>query len=143
MKQWCALLEGEVETWPQVRSRPMFGMRAFYRGKRIFACIPRTRALGSANAIILKFPHASELLRRAGGELLALDPLPQPAQKRRALGAPDPGAAAPRSTPSPATAGARRGPRWLALEINGQEDLRRALEWLDQAYRNTVSAKPN
>jgi len=112
MKQWCALLEGEMETWPQVRSRPMFGMRAFYRGRRIFACIPRTRALGAANAIILKFPRAREVLRRAGDELSALDP----------------GALAP---------------RWLALEINGQADLRRALAWLDRAYRNAVSAKPS
>ena len=56
MQRLCGLLEDEVSAWPDVTARPMFGMRAFYRGKTIFAALPRTRALGTASAILLKLP---------------------------------------------------------------------------------------
>jgi len=51
-----AFLERELASWPQVSTKPMFGMLAFYRGKRIFAALPRTRALGADNALIYKLP---------------------------------------------------------------------------------------
>jgi hypothetical protein len=56
MQRWCALLEEDVSTWPDVTGRPMFGMRAFYRGPIIFAAVPRTRAMGTPQSIILKLP---------------------------------------------------------------------------------------
>jgi hypothetical protein len=58
MQRWCALLEDEVLTWPDVSVRPMFGMRAFYRGPTIFAALPRTRAMGTSSSILLKLPRA-------------------------------------------------------------------------------------
>ena len=58
VQRWCALLEEELSTWPGVRSRPMFGMRAFYRGPTIFAALPRTRAMGTSSSILLKLPKA-------------------------------------------------------------------------------------
>ncbi len=56
LKPALAFLERELNSWPQVTIRPMFGMLAFYRGKRIFAALPRTRALGSSTGIICKLP---------------------------------------------------------------------------------------
>jgi hypothetical protein len=60
MQRWCALIEDEVSTWPDVSSRSMFGMRAFYRGPTIFAAVPRTRAMRTPNSVLLKLPNARE-----------------------------------------------------------------------------------
>ena len=35
MKQWSAMLKTEVSGWPQISSRPMFGMMGLYRRKKI------------------------------------------------------------------------------------------------------------
>jgi hypothetical protein len=43
MKQWSAMMEHELSSWPSVKSRPMFGFIGFYRDNRIFAGLPRTR----------------------------------------------------------------------------------------------------
>jgi len=37
MKRLAELLEGEVLDWPNVTSRPMFGMTGLYSGGKIFA----------------------------------------------------------------------------------------------------------
>jgi hypothetical protein len=60
MQRWCALMEEELSTWPDVTSRSMFGMRAFYRGPTIFAALPRTRTMRTPNAILLKLPKARD-----------------------------------------------------------------------------------
>ena len=54
MKHWAGLLGAELKAWPGVTSRPMFGLDAYYRRGRIFAVLPRTRALGSAYSIAVK-----------------------------------------------------------------------------------------
>ncbi len=51
------MLAAEVAAWPGVRSKPMFGLVSFYRNEKIFAAIPRTRAVASPHSILLKF-HA-------------------------------------------------------------------------------------
>jgi hypothetical protein len=56
MQRWCALLEDEVSAWRQVHARPMFGMLALYRGDRIFAALPRTRAAETPNSLLIKLP---------------------------------------------------------------------------------------
>jgi TfoX/Sxy family transcriptional regulator of competence genes len=105
MKQWSALLSRELSELPQVSSRPMFGLRGFYRRKKIFAALPVSRAIGSANAFIFKIEAMShELLERATGESRI--------NSERAL----PGA------------------RWLSFELNSETDLRDALWWLNHAY---------
>lgn len=44
----------------------MFGLRALYRGKRIFAALPGSRGFGSDASILLKFkPVPPALLQRA------------------------------------------------------------------------------
>ncbi len=67
-RPWCGLLEEEMSAWPRVRSRPMFGMLAFYRGKRIFAALPRTRAAETEFSLLIKLPGKHhERLRSASG----------------------------------------------------------------------------
>ncbi len=57
MREWSAILAAELAAWPRVRAKPMFGLVSFYRNSKIFAAIPRTRAVASPHSIILKF-HA-------------------------------------------------------------------------------------
>ena len=105
MKQWSALLGAELERWPGVSTKPMFGFISFYRGRNIFAALPRTRAMNSANSIIFKLHRAS----------------PQDLEKLRR----DPRAA----VSGKGMAG------WQSLEVGSTADLKHALDWLDRAYR--------
>src|SRR5262249_36691332 len=54
MKEWSALLGTELSSWPAVTSRRMFGMTAFYRKRKIFAVLPRTKAFGESQSIGFK-----------------------------------------------------------------------------------------
>lgn len=113
MKQWSAMLEQELSTWPGVKWRPMFGFMGFYRQNRIFAGLPRTRALNTPNSIILKFdPMPATLVSRA--------------QKDSRI---DFEKEAP-------------GARWYSFELNSAEDLRDALWWLNQAYLRARKENP-
>ena len=51
MRRLCGLLSEELFRWPAVSMRPMFGMRAFYRGTVVFAMLPDKRALENPRAI--------------------------------------------------------------------------------------------
>ena len=101
VQAWAGMLGAELATWPGVRSKPMFGLVSFYRGKKIFAALPRTRALTSPHSIIFKFHAENAATRRA----------------RRALPS-DPGA------------------KWLSFELHSEDDVGKALDWLDLAYRS-------
>ena len=48
------MLAGELQRWPEVGIRPMFGMRAVYGGRVIFAMLPDKRALENPKAIAYK-----------------------------------------------------------------------------------------
>jgi len=63
MQRWCALLEAEVVKWPQVNTKPMFGLVALYRGKKIFAAVPRTRAAETERSILIKLPGVHDKRR--------------------------------------------------------------------------------
>lgn len=105
MKQWSALLGVELERWPGVSTKPMFGFVSFYRGENIFAALPKTRAMNSANSIIFKLRRAS----RQELERLRRDPRAQVSEKGMA--------------------------GWQSLEVGSTADLKHALDWLDRAYR--------
>lgn len=60
MRRMCVMLGDEMLRWPDVRTNPMFGMRAFYRGKIVFAMIPDKRAFENADSIMYKFADAAE-----------------------------------------------------------------------------------
>jgi hypothetical protein len=113
MKQWSDLLGNELSAWPGVKSRPMFGFIGFYRGNKIFAGLPRTRALYTPNSIILRFdPMPPKLLRRAQED------------SRISSG---------KVVPSG---------RWYAFELNSADELGDALWWLNQAYLAARSKHP-
>ncbi len=104
MKVWSGLLAEEVSGWPDLTTKPMFGLTALYRGPAIFAALPKTRALGSPNAVAFKLVGASA---KTMGQL-----------KRDARIQETMMAAA----------------KWFVFEMESEEDLRGVLEWLGVAY---------
>ncbi len=63
MKQWSAMLKAEVSNWPQITTKPMFGMMGLYRRKKIFGGLPVTRGFDTPNSVIFRFdpiPHDLE-----------------------------------------------------------------------------------
>ena len=54
MKRLAGLLEAEMLAWPNVTSRPMFGLNGIYRGPNIFAVLPRTRAMDEPDSIAFR-----------------------------------------------------------------------------------------
>lgn len=105
MKQWSAMIGTELLSWPHVETRPMFGMRAFYREATIFAALPVTRGIGATNSILFKMKSLPrDLLRRMEQESRL------------------------------STGRTIRAKGWHSFEINSAEDLRDAIWWLSQAY---------
>ena len=64
MRQWSDLLLHEVLGWPDVSSRPMFGMTAVYRGNAIFGVLPRTRAMDTPNSVSFKILWRNPSLKK-------------------------------------------------------------------------------
>jgi len=107
MKRWSAMLASELDRWPKVSVRPMFGLRGFYRGKNIFAALPVTRAIRNPNSLIFRIaPMPPELLQRAGKDSRI-----------------DTGNRVPSS-------------KWITFEISSEADFCDALWWLNQAYEH-------
>ena len=104
-KQIFALLGGELSTWPKVTTRPMFGLRGFYRSRKIFAALPVTRAIKNPNSFIFR-----------------IEPMPAKLQERA------------RTEPRIDTENAAPGAKWLSFILNSEADFRDALWWLSQAY---------
>ena len=105
MKQWSAMLVQELSAWPHVSSRPMFGFLSFYRKKSIFAALPHTRGVGTANSFMFRFASMpAELLQKAKqtGQIKLEERSP--------------------------------GAKWYLFELGSAGDLRDALWWLNQAY---------
>ena len=66
MKQWSALLNTEVKAWPNISTKPMFGMMGLYRRKKIFGGLPVTRGFDTPNSVIFRFdPMPPDLQERA------------------------------------------------------------------------------
>ena len=66
MKQWSAMLKAEVSGWPQISTKPMFGMMGLYRRKKIFGGLPVTRGFDTGNSVIFRFdPMPQDLEQRA------------------------------------------------------------------------------
>jgi hypothetical protein len=119
MKEWSALLASEIQRWPEVNSRPMFGMQAFYRKRRIFAAVPKTRALNSPTSVIFKL-HGQLPTKGA-----------QPWDRQRQFHDLEDSRLRELEMSS---AG------WLSFELNSAEDLRDALYWFEQAYNKATTA---
>lgn len=104
MVVWSGLLAAEVAGWPGVSTNPMFGLTALYRGSAIFGLLPKTRGMGSANAVAFKVVGAPAKIMtkmkrdpRIGETVMA-------------------------------------AAKWFVLEMESDADLRGALEWLGLAY---------
>lgn len=106
MKAWSSALEREVGNWPQVSTRAFFGFTALYRKDQMFAALPRTRGMETANSLAFK-------LEEQGPAVLA-----RREQDARIRGW---------SSPT-------RKARWFAFELSSDADLHDALEWLGMAY---------
>jgi hypothetical protein len=111
MQHWSAMLEAEVELWPAVSCKRMFGFRFVYRRKAVFAALPYSRGLFTATSILLKF-----------------DPIPtglfQQAQKEPRLD----------------TGTRMSGKGWFSFELFSDADVRDAIWWLSQAYEAAKKA---
>ena len=107
MKRWSALLGTELSTWPKVMARPMFGLRGFYRGKKIFAALPVTRGIRDPNALIFRIqPMPADLLERARNDARIDTESRVPSAK------------------------------WFLFQLHSEADFRDALWWLNQAYEH-------
>ena len=104
MKAWSAALQAEVADWPEVTTRAFFGLAALYRGERIFAALPRTRAMETPNSLAFKLESPSAQVRKQ----LAQDIRVGQTQMRKA--------------------------RWFTFECTDGTDLRGAVDWLARAY---------
>jgi hypothetical protein len=104
MKEWSAALSTEVAGWPQVTARAFFGFTALYRRDRIFALLPRTRAMETPNSLAFK-------LEGPGSQLLS------ELRHDRRVGSIE-----------------MQKARWFTFEVTTGADLRDALDWLGQAY---------
>ena len=63
MKAWATALAAETADWPQLSQRSFFGFTALYRGEKIFAMLPRSKNLESANTIAFKIDTIPSNLR--------------------------------------------------------------------------------
>ena len=64
MRQWSDLLLREILGWPDVSSRPMFGMTAVYRGNTIFGVLPRTRAMDTPYSVSFRILSQNPTLKK-------------------------------------------------------------------------------
>ena len=112
MKAWSAALGAEIAQWPQVELRSFFGFTALYRRDLIFGVLPRTRAMGTSNALAFKLESAGPKIRAR----LENDPRMGFTLMQRK--------------------------RWYTFELSSDADLHDALDWLGRAYEAARDASP-
>ncbi len=105
MKELSAMLEGEVSGWSGVSKKNMFGYQGLYRDGKIFAALPRSRAMKSPRALMLKFADASPIILNS----LEKDPRVD-------------------------TVSGMSGARWFFFELDEASAMKDALGWLGRAY---------
>ncbi|MCU1308421.1 MAG: hypothetical protein JWN45_3116 [Acidobacteriaceae bacterium] len=111
MREWAALLSGEVAQWPDIALKPMFGMTAFYRKATMFGAVPATRSIGSPNVIIFKI----------------LDPQPKLIARLES------------DSRVGTSIGVKQ--KWYSFELSSPNDLRVALSWLSEAYEKAKASQ--
>ena len=105
MRQWSAMLCSELNAWPRISTKSMFGFLFFYRAGTVFSALPQTRGFNSASSFIVKFnPMPRALLKRA------------------------------ESDPRMDTNTRLPGKGWFSFQLNSEADLCDALFWLNRAY---------
>jgi hypothetical protein len=104
MKAWSTALASEVADWPHVSTRSFFGFTALYRKNKMFDALPRTRAMGTPNALVFKIIETSESVR---GKL----------EKDQRVGDME-----------------MQKARWFTFELASYQDLHDALDWIGLVY---------
>jgi hypothetical protein len=113
MKEWSALLQTELNSWPAITTRSMFGFLFFYRRGAVFAALPRTKGFDSPSSLVFKFnPMPLRLTKRATAD-----------QRMDA-----------------STKVTSKG--WFSFKLSSDADLRDALFWLNQAYEAATKRNP-
>jgi hypothetical protein len=105
MKQWSAMLTSELLTWPHISTKSMFGFLFFYRRRKVFAALPRTRGFDSPSTLVFKFDPMLPLLQ----ERAHTDDRMDASMKASSKG-------------------------WFSFRLDSEADLHDALWWLNQAY---------
>jgi hypothetical protein len=104
MKAWSTALAAELVEWPQVTQKSFFGFTALYRGKKMFALLPRTRSIFKGNAVAF----CMEAANRSTRTLLEKDLRISAFDKDKT--------------------------RWFTFELSGDADLHDALDYLGKAF---------
>jgi hypothetical protein len=104
MKAWSLALAAELVEWPQVTQKSFFGFTALYRGKKMFALLPRTRNIFTSNAVAF----CMEAANRSTRTLLEKDLRISAFDKDKT--------------------------RWFTFELSGNADLHDALDYLGRAF---------
>jgi hypothetical protein len=105
MKELSAMLEGEVSDWPGVSKKNMFGYQWLYRNGKIFAALPRSKAMKSPRSLMLKFANASPTMLNSLEKDSRID-----------------------------TVSGMSGARWFFFELDEASAMKDALGWLARAY---------
>jgi len=113
IKAWSAALAAELSDWPQVTQKSFFGFTALYRGKKMFALLPRTRSVFQGNAIAFRLEQAGHSTRSG-------------IERDRRISAFD-----------------KDKTRWFTFELSTNSDLRDALEYLAMAFEGARTPKKN
>jgi hypothetical protein len=102
----------ELLGWPRVTAKPMFGLRAVYRGPAIFAALPATRALNTSCSVSFKLPAKTPAILK----LLEADDRIVTSELKMA--------------------------NWLSFEIRSDRDIHDAIEWFARAYEQAGKGNP-
>jgi hypothetical protein len=105
MKEFSAMLETELCTWPGVSKKPMFGYQGLYRHGKIFAALPRSRAMKSPNSILFKSASISPAILESAKKDSRVD-----------------------------TVSGMSAAGWLTFDLKGASDMKDALTLLSRAY---------
>lgn len=121
MKAWSAALAREVEDWPNASARPFFGFTALYHRDKMFAALPKSRAMDVVNSLAFKITDADSSDSASSiSERLKKD--------------------ARIHTWSSKTTKTKKG-RWFSFELSSAADLHDALDWLATAYEGAGKKK--
>lgn len=104
MKAWSTALATETADWPHISQRSFFGFTALYRREKIFALLPRSRNIETANTIAFKLESPAPAIRKQ----LTDDGRIGSFQQENA--------------------------RWFTFLISSNADLHDALDWLGHSY---------
>jgi hypothetical protein len=124
MKAWSAALAREVEDWPHASARPFFGFTALYHRDKMFAALPKSRAMDVVNCLAFKItdPDSSDSASSISERL----------KKDARIHT--------WSSKTTKTTKNKKG-RWFSFELSSAADLHDALDWLATAYEGAGKKK--